>query len=442
MSTYIRPAVLAVATTVLLGAVAGCGGQQALTGREGSRHDDAAAQRGPSARTSPQKPFTMVATGDILSHDSVIRQAREDAAGSGYDFRRMLAGAKSLASGADLAICHMETVYGRSGGPFTGYPAFKTPPDVAAAVKDTGYESCSSASNHSMDDGVDGVRRTITAMDKAGLKHAGSADSARARGHTTMMRAGGAKVAQLAYTYGTNDIPVPKNRRWAVNLIDPKRIIADARAARRAGADIVVTSMHWGTEWQEEPDGDQKRLARQLTRSRDGSGRKDIDLIIGTHAHVPQAYEKVNGTWVVYGMGDQLAGKMNDPRGSMSSAARFTFVPPKGGSSKGGGAPKGGAGGSAKAKGAGDARDAKDAKDAKGARSSRGAAGQGRQAEWSVKRAEYIPFFVQTTPRISVVDLGRENARDAGSGRAEAFRTIRDAVLSRGADKQGLRMGR
>ncbi|OEV05068.1 hypothetical protein AN219_36715 [Streptomyces nanshensis] len=420
MSTYIRQAALVTATTVLLGIVAGCGTQRNPRLEGDDRRDDAAAKSEASAAAS-HRPFTLVATGDILSHDSVIRQARQDAGGSGYDFRKMLAGAKSVASGADLAICHMETVYGRSGGPFTGYPAFKTPPDVARSIKDTGYESCSSASNHTMDDGVDGVRRTITAMDEAGLKHAGSADSARAGSRTTMMKAGGAKVAQLAYTYGTNDIPVPKNKSWAVNLIDPKRIIADARAARRAGADIVVTSMHWGTEWQQAPDSDQKRLAKQLTSSRDGSGRKDIDLIIGTHAHVPQPYEKVNGTWVVYGMGDQLVGKMSDKRGAMSSAARFTFVPPKAGADT--------------KKAPGEQEESAAKRDAKSAGS------RGRQGEWKVKKAEFIPFFVQTTPRISVVDLSQENARDAGAGRADAYRTIREAVLSRGAAKDGLRMG-
>ncbi|SCK08229.1 CapA family protein [Streptomyces sp. WMMB 322] len=426
MSTYIRHATLATATTVLLGIVAGCGSQHGH--RQGDRGDNAAAKSEASA-TASLRPFTLVATGDILAHDSVIRQARTDAAGSGYDFRTMLAGAKPVASKADLAICHMETVYGPRGGPFTGYPAFKTPPDVAQAIKETGYESCSSASNHTMDDGMDGVRRTVTEMDKAGLKHAGSAASARGRSHITMMKAGGAKVAQLAYTYGTNGLPVPKNKPWAVNLMEPKRIIADARAARRAGADVVVTSMHWGTEWQQEPDSRQKKLAKQLTASRDSDGRKDIDLIIGTHAHVPQPYEKVNGTWVVYGMGDQLAGKMNDPRGSMSSAARFTFVPPKAGRP------------AAHADAARDAKGHKDHKSRKGAKSGKGAVSQGRAGEWKVRKAEYIPFFVQNSPRISVVDLSQANARDAGTGRAEAFRTIRKAVLSRGADKQGLRMG-
>ena len=423
MTTYIRQAALLAIATTLLGTVAGCGSPHPQNRHRDSGKEDSAAQSAPS-RSQHQRPFTLAATGDILSHDSVIRQARTDAGGSGYDFREMLSGAKSVASGADLAICHMETVYGAAGGPFTGYPAFKTPPDVAEGIKDTGYESCSAASNHTMDDGVDGVRRTLTAMDEAGLKHAGSARSAQQRTRPTLMKAGGATVAQLAYTYGTNGIPVPEKKKWAVNLIEPKRIIDDARAARRAGADIVVASLHWGTEWQEAPDKQQKTLAKQLTGSRH-KGRKDIDLIIGTHAHVPQAYEKVNGTWVVYGMGDQLAGKMNDPRGAMSSAARFTFVPPKAG--RGGKAANEEAANAKPGKAAkvAKAEDAKDAKD----------------AEWSVKKAEFIPFFVQTSPRIRVVNLSSPAARAGGVGRAEAYSKIRKAVLSRGAAEQGLRMG-
>ncbi len=90
----------------------------------------------------------------------------------------MFAGVRPVVSRADLAICHMETVYGKDGGPFTGYPAFKSPPQVAAALKHTGYDSCSTASNHTLDDGADGVRRTLGAMDAAGLRHAGSARSA------------------------------------------------------------------------------------------------------------------------------------------------------------------------------------------------------------------------------------------------------------------------
>lgn len=340
--------------------------------------------------TPRQRPFTVVGTGDLLIHDSIIRQARADAHGQGYEFRDMLADARRTADSADLAICHMETVYGERSGPFSGYPAFRTPPHLARAVEDSGYDSCSTASNHTLDAGSDGIRRTLDAMDNAGLGHAGSARSAAESRRPSWMRAGGAKVAHLAYTYGTNGIPKP--HKWSVNLIDTKRILADARAARKAGADVVIVSPHWGTEFQQEPDALQRRVARALTAS------PDVDLILGTHAHVPQAYEKRNGKWVVYGMGDQIAGVMDDPRGSMGSAARFTFSP---------------------------------------ANSKRSGAG------WRVTRAEYIPTYADPDRGYRAVNLPRDLAENPRhQPHAHARHTVREAVLSEGAAKHGLREGR
>ncbi|MDF4252488.1 CapA family protein [Streptomyces sp. WMMB303] len=386
----------ALALAALLGGAAGCGQTGGGTGRDGGAAGHGSGEQAEQARGGQAaRGFSLFATGDLLVHDSLIRQARADADGSGYDFGRMLAAAKPLADRADLAICHMETIYGPDGGPFTGYPLFQTPPQLARSVKDAGYDSCSTGSNHTLDDSADGVNRTLEAMDSVGLRHAGSARSAGERRRPTMLRAGGAKVAQLSYTYGTNGISLPENKPWLVNLIDPERIIRDARAARRAGADVVVASMHWGTEWQQEPDELQRSLAKKLTAARSG-GRRDIDLILGTHAHVPQAYEKVNGTWVVYGMGDQIAGKMNDPRGSMGTAARFRFVPPE---------------------------------DDRGA------------AAWTVEKAQFTPFMMKTSPRHTLVNLASKASRSAGDpAQDEAYASIREAVFSRGAEKDGLRM--
>ncbi|MEX2980442.1 CapA family protein [Streptomyces sp. C36] len=355
----------------------------------------------PAAGRAEPAGFTLVATGDVLPHDSVIRQAREDGrrSGTGYDFRPMLAGVQPVVAAADVAICHMETVYGDEQGPFSGYPAFVSPPHVARALRETGYDSCSTASNHTLDAGGTGVRRTLDAMDAVGLRHTGSARSAAEGTRVNLLRAGPAKVAQLSYTYATNGIPVPEGRPWTVNLIDADRILADARAARKAGADVVAVSLHWGTEWQQEPDEQQLTLARRLTAATTG-GRPDVDLILGTHNHVPQAYEKVNGTWVVYGMGDQLAGEMYNPegaqdgRGNQSSIARFTFAPP--------------------------AR-----------------AGQ----RWRVTRAEFLPQLTDLRGPFRVLDLGRAVVMEPGrTDLAEAREQIRRAVLSRGAARDGLVM--
>ncbi|WP_098027229.1 CapA family protein, partial [Streptomyces sp. st115] len=351
------------------------------------------------------RPFTLLAAGDVLPHSSVIDQAAADADGAGYDFAPMLAGVAPVVSGADLAFCHMETVYGKEGGPYTGYPSFKSPPEVAAALRTTGFDSCSTASNHTLDDGAEGVSRTLGALDQAGIRHAGSARTAAEAARPTILPAGpgkgAAKVAHLAYTYGTNDIPLPAGRPWTVNVTDEHRIIEEARAARRAGADVVVLSAHWGTEWQDEPDAQQQELARRLTASTD-RGRPDIDLIIGTHAHVPQAYEKVNGTWVVYGMGDQIAGAMinyegaQDPRGNQSSMGRFTFAPP---------------------------------------------AKPGER--WTVKKAEFVPQWYDTaTGRAVNLNASLDSFGEGAEHLREIRDRIRTVVLGRGAEGDGLVMGK
>ncbi|WP_407564545.1 CapA family protein [Streptomyces sp. 184] len=379
---------LVLTAAALLAAVTAC-----AHGPVGNASDEGKAP-GKEART----PFTLVATGDILPHGSVIEQANRDAGGNGHDFRPMLAGVKPVISAADLAICHMETVYGPEGGPFSGYPSFVSPPSLATAAKATGYDSCSTASNHTLDAGFPGVTRTLDALDAAGVAHAGSARTPAEALRPAMLEAGGATVAQLAYTYGTNGKPLP-HQPWAVNLTDPERIVSDARRARRAGADVVVVSLHWGTEWQDAPDATQRRLARELTAAR-SAGAPDVDLIIGTHAHVPQAYEKVNGTWVVYGMGDQIAGRMinnageKDPRGNQGTIGRFTFSPPK-----------------------------------------------PRSARWQVTKAEFLPQLMDHDragpPR--VVDLGAELADgDAPERYRRVHDRISDVVLSRGAAQDGL----
>ncbi|MEU9046172.1 MULTISPECIES: CapA family protein [unclassified Kitasatospora] len=393
-----RRSAVTMAVALLL-APAGCGSPTAPSAA--GRSPTVAAPAGATATPSPTGPraFTLVATGDVLPHTEIIRQAKEDAGGDGYDFRPMFADVKPLISGADLAICHMETVYGADGGPFTGYPAFKSPPQVAAALKDAGYTACDTASNHTLDDGPDGIRRTLDAMDAVGLAHTGSARNEAEAGRPALLRAGGATVAHLAYTYGTNGIPLPTGRPWAVNLIDRDRMLADARAARASGADLVVVSIHWGTEWQDTPNDQQLTLARELAAGQ-AAGRPDIDLVLGTHAHIPQAYEKINDTWTVYGLGDQLAGHMftydgaEDPRGNWSSIARFTFAPP-------------------------------------------GAQGQ----RWTVAKAEFIPQVTDLGPPYRVLDLRQAARRNPGrADYARALEHIRSAVLSRGAATSGLAM--
>ena len=247
--------------------------------------------------------LTLVASGDVLPHGPVLRRAADDGARAGqrYDFRPMLAELRPLVAGADLALCHLEVPLSRDGQAVASWPSFNAPPELAAALRWAGYDACSTASNHAMDRGAGGVAATLDVLDRAGLRHDGTARNAAEAAASTVVDVRGLRVALLSYAYGLNGGPLPSAQPWLVNLIDPGRIIEDARAARRAGARFVVVLLHWGQENQAAPTPSQRELARRLLAA------PEVDLILGHHVHVVQPIEQVGGKWVAYGMGNSLS---------------------------------------------------------------------------------------------------------------------------------------
>jgi poly-gamma-glutamate capsule biosynthesis protein CapA/YwtB (metallophosphatase superfamily) len=96
-------------------------------------------------------------------------------------------------------------------------------------------------------------------------------------------------------------IHLPRARPWLVNLLSPGRILADTRAARRAGSQFTIVFLHWGQEYRATPTPTQRTLARRLLAD------PSVDLIVGHHAHVVQPVQRVNGKWVAFGMGNLLS---------------------------------------------------------------------------------------------------------------------------------------
>ncbi|MFB7938035.1 CapA family protein [Streptomyces sp. NPDC056049] len=252
------------------------------------------------------RSFSVAAAGDVLIHPELVEQASEDAeatgrGSAGLDFEPLLAGVRPVIGKADLAICHMETPVGRPEGPFQGYPEFLVPPQILTALKDVGYDTCSTASNHTYDHGLKAVRRTLDTMDRVGLGHAGSARTRDEAQKINIRDVKGVKVAHLSYSWESFLNPTPQKERWAFNRISTDEIkMAEARA-RQQGAEVVILSVHWGLEHYNEPSVPQLQLAERLTEE------TGIDLVIGHHAHVVQPIQKLNGTWVAYSLGNQVA---------------------------------------------------------------------------------------------------------------------------------------
>lgn len=271
-------------------------GVGALAGDDGREEPGSESPEEPSEDV-PVTKLRIAVSGDLLIHGPVAAQALAYGGGERYQFRPMLKQVKQIVSRADLGICHLEQPL--TAGEPSGEPVFQAPQGLAGAIAWTGWDACSTASNHSMDGGVEGLDFTLKRLDRVGVAHSGTNASPTAP-RAAMVQAKGVKVALLAYT---DLIPglTPPEEGWRLNLAEPKRMLADARQARRAGADVVLVSLHWGTEYQHEPSEFQRTVARKLTAS------PDVTAVIGQHVHVVQPIKRVNGKPVVYGEGNLLS---------------------------------------------------------------------------------------------------------------------------------------
>ena len=264
----------------------------------------APAAAGANAPGEPRS-FTLAMTGDILVTETVRRVADAHAPGERiHDFTPMLAGIEPWISEADFAVCHLETPLLPQGSGIrpapTGlpFPRFSAPADLAPALAGVGYDACSTAANHALDYGREGLAATLDTLEAAGLGHSGTARSS-AEDHPTLYDVEGVTIAHAAYTFGTNKIFVDDD--WAVNYLDVDGMLADAAWARRQGAEFVFFSIHWGADYTVMPSDRQLEHARPLMES------GLVDLIVGHHAHVVQPVEVIEGRYVIYGLGNHLS---------------------------------------------------------------------------------------------------------------------------------------
>ncbi|WP_084130035.1 CapA family protein [Demequina sp. NBRC 110055] len=263
---------------------------------------------------TPDQPvtFTLVAGGDVLPHSPVVRSATTDA---GIDFAPLMEGVSAWTSGADLALCHLETPVAPD-GVASGYPVFAAPEEIVPSLTTVGFDGCSTASNHSVDRGFAGLEVTLDDLEAAGLGFAGTARTEDEAAVTQMYEVRGVDaavtVANVSYTYGLNGLPKPEGKPWSVNTFDANAadaqpIIDAAARAREQGADIVLASVHCCVEYRTEPTEAQRALAQAIADS------GEVDVYIGHHAHVPQPLELLNGgpsgegMWTAFGLGNFLS---------------------------------------------------------------------------------------------------------------------------------------
>jgi len=144
------------------------------------------------------------------------------------------------------------------------------------------------ANNHINDSLSQGIRSTCDHLDALGLTHVGANRSAAEQDRFPILEVEGIKIAVLAYTFSTNDIPLEPGFEFGTNLVrfnalkdedyDPSLILRHIALARERGADYIISSHHWGIEHEYYPP---KRLVERAHDLCDAG----IDLIVGHHPH-------------------------------------------------------------------------------------------------------------------------------------------------------------
>jgi poly-gamma-glutamate synthesis protein (capsule biosynthesis protein) len=279
---------------------------------------------GPLPASAAPVHLQVEVNGDLLIHSPIYERAKALGGGRRYDFSPMLREVRRYVRRADLALCHVETPMGP--GPPHGYPLFNTPRGLARAIRAAGWDACSTASNHALDGGLRAIAATRRTLRGQSVRSTGTFSTRAQQRDTLLMTIKGVKVAFMSYTEMTNGIPLPVP--WSVNIASASRILADARRARRRGAQVVIVNVHWGNEYQVTPSAFQKNLASALTRS------PDITAVVGQHAHVVQPIRSVNAKLVVFGEGNLLSNQSRPAASQDGLIALLAVVLADGGRSR------------------------------------------------------------------------------------------------------------
>lgn len=282
---------------------------------DGGRHE-ATQDGGPIGRNRPEKKAgdeagappepavfraTLAAVGDVLLHRSILRDASK---GDTFDFQKMFAPVKPYLERADITVANQESVMGGRALGLSGYPRFNSPYEIGDALKSAGVDVVVMANNHVLDRGEQGILNAIRRWEELGLEYVGAAKDAADGRRLRLVERNGVVFSFLAYTYGTNGIPVPEGKDHLVNLIDRERIREDVARARER-SDVVVVSLHFGNEYERMPNDEQRSLVKFVAD-------QGAHIILGHHPHVLQPVEFMTGApgqevFVAYSLGNFLA---------------------------------------------------------------------------------------------------------------------------------------
>ena len=238
----------------------------------------------PTPRPGGLRSARMRVIGDVMVCESQLKAYKA----SGYDFHPEFDYIKDALSNADYTMANMEGTVGKyNKSPYSGYPQFNCPETILTALKDSGVDFLTLANNHMLDRFFDGLKNTVTWVEKAGFDFVGAYRTKKERQTPKVYEVNGIKIGFVAYTHSTNSIERlakgldPGATEYGVPYIQKADIAGDIKRLREAGAEVVIAFPHWGEEYVREPGSSQMKYAKKLAAA-------GADIILGSHSHMVQ----------------------------------------------------------------------------------------------------------------------------------------------------------
>lgn len=249
------------------------------------------------------REFSFIAVGDALIHDGVYKDAKTNKKENGYyiyDFKDMFSDIKEVIKDYDLKFYNQETIIGGKDIGLSTYPCFNSPDEVALDMIDAGFNIVNLATNHTLDRGEKAILYSRKFWkNQENVLAVGSYDSKEDHDEVVIKEENGIKYSVLGYTTVTNGLKVPTGKDYLLNVYDKEKV-KEAVEKVRDKVDILIVSMHWGTEYTHKPIASQREIASYLASL-------GVDVIIGHHPHVVEPIEYIDDTLVIYSLGNFIS---------------------------------------------------------------------------------------------------------------------------------------
>lgn len=265
----------------------------------------------PEAKDEVYK-LKLLATGDGLIHSVIYRSYYKNGV---YDFTDAVKYVKDIVKDYDIAYYNQETPTGDDSIAYSGYPMFYTPSAYVDAMRAVGFNAVSLASNHSLDKGEKGVLNTIKYFKTTNMLYNGMNDSEKMRNNFTIKEKNNITYTMLSYTTKTNGLSTPKGKEYLINIYDKEQVKKDIEAIRDK-VDVLIVAMHWGIEYINMPNDEEKEIAEYLSSL-------GVDIIIGNHPHILQPITKIGNTIVMYSLGNFISNQYGGTNGDWNKLIGF-----------------------------------------------------------------------------------------------------------------------